>query len=650
MPDALRLPLTDPAFVFAALVLLALAGPILAERIRVPGIIGVIVLGMLAGPTGLGVLERAGVVELLGSVGLLYLMFLAGLDLDPDRFDEHSKPTILFSATTFVIPMVVNTLVARAFGLSWPAALLVASAFTSHTVLTYPLVRRFGLAQSTTVAVTLGATLAATVAALLVLAVVAAGERGDTGAVFWIGFVVGGSAFLVAALWGLPRLTRWFFRSFGQDRTVRFLFVVAAVFVTAAISDLARIESIVGAFIAGFALNRFVPNDSLLMERLQFLGNSLLIPLFLISTGMLIDPLLIVTDPRALALGLALTASALGAKLLAILPVSLYLRADRAETGVMFSLTSAQAAGALAAVLVAVDIGLVGEDVVNAVVLVILLTCVVAPAVGVRYAPLMRRPERRPPRLGESIVVPISNLDHAEEIMRLAGYLAAPDSGIVMPLTVLNFDASIDEVEEQQQLLTDKAEPAVLGAGADARTLVRIDVTSSAGMLHTVVENHATCLLMGWKGFATRRRSSFGEDVDAILTLSPVPVLVCRPGSGDPHERVVLSITERDLGAGGLPGLELSAFVASRLARQADLPLLVVTQRADPKLDLLLRGVRNVELVVDERRRQDSLTELTCSGDLVVFGIPPVRAGLGKGASRLAQTLPDRSLLVVAPR
>jgi Kef-type K+ transport system membrane component KefB/nucleotide-binding universal stress UspA family protein len=648
MTDALNLPLTQPAYVLVVLFATILLAPIVAERLRIPGVIGLIVAGLLLGPDGLGLLRLDGMIELLGGGGLLYLMFLAGLDLDTERFNEERRAAISFAATTTIIPMALNTGVAMLLGMPFLGAVLVASAFTSHTLLTYPMVQRFGLAASRSVTVTLGATLVATIVALLILAVVAAAHQGDVGALFWIRFTVAVALFFGLTMWGLPQLTRWIFTGVGQDRAVRFMFVLAAVFGVSVLADMAGIEAIVGAFMAGLALKRFIEGDTLLRERVQFLGSSLLIPIFLLSTGMLVDPLLLVNEPMVLLAGVALSASALLAKFLAVVPVTSLLRFARPEAGVMFGLTSAQAAGALAAAIVGVNVGLLDESDVNAVILVLLVTCVVAPAITARFAPQVHRPDRKTPRVGHRVVVPVLATNGIEPLMRVASLLAAPDSGEVLALRVLNFDASPAEVEERRDEITGKGEPVVLANGADLRTMVRVDVTPSAGMLHTIVENNATSVLMGWKGYASRRESFFSEAIDAMLTLSPVPVLVARPAGGD-IRRVVLSITPSDLTPAGLPGLELAILVASRIAGQADIPLLVVTRRASTLVDKLLDDVR-ARVIVDDRVSRKALTEISDTGDLVVIGLQPVRAGLGRRAPTLARALPDRSLLVVGAR
>lgn len=647
MPDALRLPLDEPASFFVVVFLAILVGPILARWVRLPGIVGLVLVGVAVGSGGAGLLQRDGTVALFGGAGLLYLMFLAGLDLDRESFARERNGALVFSVATTVIPLVVLTLVGLAFDLDFLAAALLASAFTSHTLVTYPTVQRFGLAETRAAVITLGGTLVSTIAALLVLAVVAAAHSGTLGIVFWVGFVGGIVLFFAAAFTGLPRLAQWFFTGLGTDRTVRYSFTLALAFGAALLADVLGIEPIVGAFVAGLALNRFVPGDALLMERVQFLGSSLLIPIFLISTGMLIDPVELLTDPEGLFLGAALTVTSIGAKVLSVYPTRLVTKLTRSEIGLMVGLTSAQAAGALAAAIVALDIGLIGVREVNAVVLVILLSCVLSGALTERFARAIPRPERPTPDIGKTVVVPIADSGRAEQLVEVAAAIARRDSGVVVPLTILNFDAEPAEVDRLREELTDAVEAVALGSGADLRAMVRIDVTASAGMLHTAIESGASSILLGWKGYPARSSSYFGEDTDAIITLSPVPVLVCRPAELAPH-RVVLGLNGGDLSPAARPTTRLCAEVGSRLGRHFGVPFEVVT---DLHPDLVTTALGDdIALTKEDRSSLESLPDRTVPGDIVIGGMPATRAGLDRRASQLARVLSGRTLLMVSGR
>ena len=650
MPEGL-LPLTDPGAVFAVLFLLVLLGPLLADRFRLPGIIGLVVGGMVVGPNVTGIIDQNTFIETIGYIGLLYLMFQGGLDLDMNGFIRRRRDSVVFGVATFVLPMVIVTAVSLALGLGWPASIIIASAFTSHTLLSYPTVVRFDLTKNRAVTATLGATLLVTVGALLVLAIAAAGVRGDSSIGFWLLFSAGLVGYLFLMLVTLPRFTRWFFTGLGQDRQIRLTFLLSGMGVAAVVAGLIGIEPIVGAFLAGLAFNQFVPSGTVIDDRVRVLGQSVFIPAFLISTGMLLDPVALLTDPRTLALGAAFVVAEVSSKWLAAEGSGRLMGVSRPERGVMFSLTVGQAAGALAAVIVADDLGLVGPEVVNAVVLVILVTALIAGVTADRSAPKVETPERTDVPLGTRVVVPVSNPRSVARLVRVGAQVAAADSGAVIAVNVLPFDARPDQMKAHR-LLAAKAEETALRAGSEVSTSVRIDSTTVDGVLHTVVEQSGTCLVMGWKGYANRRESLFGATIDQIVSRSPVPVMVCRPGDDDVTRRVVVVITAEDLEPTGFRGTELAFEVGHRLARQAEVKLIVVNEVGAERVypQLASWGVApDVQLITVEGVI-GRLNRLLVPGDVVLTGVPPVKSRLGKGARRLARAAAGRTVIVAVPR
>ncbi|TVP68894.1 MAG: cation:proton antiporter [Nitriliruptor sp.] len=650
MPEGL-LPLTDPGAVFAVLFLLVLLGPLLADRFRLPGIIGLIVSGMVVGPNVTGIIDQNTFIETIGYIGLLYLMFQGGLDLDMNGFIRRRRDSVVFGVATFVLPMVIVTAVSLALGLGWAASIIIASAFTSHTLLSYPTIVRFDLTKNRAVTATLGATLLVTVGALLVLAIAAAGARGDSSVGFWLLFTAGLLGYLFLMLVTLPKVTRWFFTGLGQDRQIRLTYLLSGMGVAAVLAGLIGIEPIVGAFLAGLAFNQFVPSGTVIDDRVRVLGQSVFIPAFLISTGMLLDPVALLTDPRTLALGAAFVVAEVSAKWLAAEGSGRLMGVSGPERQVMFSLSVGQAAGALAAVIVADDLGLVGPEVVNAVVLVILLTALLAGVTADRSAPKVETPERTEVPLGTRVVVPVSNPRSVARLVRVGAQVAAADSGAVIAVNVLPFDARPDQMKAHR-LLAAKAEETALKAGSEVSTSVRIDSTTVDGVLHTVVEQSGTCLVMGWKGYANRRESLFGATIDQIVSRSPVPVMVCRPGDDDVTRRVVVVITAEDLEPTGFRGTELAFEVGHRLARQAEVNLVIVSEAGAEQVfpQLASWGVAPDVQVITVEGVIGRLNRLLAPGDVVLTGVPPVKSRLGKGARRLARAAGGRTVIVAVPR
>jgi len=577
-------------------------------------------------------------------------MFQGGLDLDLDGFRRRRGDSLLFGLLTFVLPMVGVTWVALQLDLALAPALIIGSALTSHTLLTYPLVNRYQLTRTRGMTATLGATLVANTGALLVLAFAVAAAD-DAGWFFWVRFTVGFVVYVLVVLIAVPRLTRWFFTGLGQDRQVRLTYLLSGMGIAALVASGVGIEPIVGAFLIGLAFNRFVPARTVIADRVEVLGATVFIPAFLISTGMLLDPVALITDPRTILLGAAFLAATIVTKFVAAQIAGIALRAVAAERGLMFSLTVGQAAGALAAVIIAQELDLVGPDVVNAIVLVILGSAVLAGAVGERTAPRVPQPERIDEPIGTRVVVPVSNPHTVSSLVRVAAQLAAPDSGAVVAINVLPLGTGPEAMRAHRKL-ADTAEQVALAAGAEVETSVRIDTSPGGGVLHTVAERSGTCLVMGWKGYANAREGLFGTVIDQVITSSPVPVLVCRPGEDLPTGRVVIAISRDDLGPAGLRGTRLAFEVASRLARQADVDRLVLTDLSPREVRAGIADFRvpnDVEIVgVDDlaSRMGDSLEP----GDVIVTGVPPTPGGIRRDATRLARAAPTHTLVVVVPR
>lgn len=646
------LPLTQPGAVFAVLFLLVLVGPLAAARARLPAIIGLIVAGMMVGPNVTGILGRDTFIETLGYVGLLYLLFQAGLDLDLTGFARRRRESIVFGVITSVIPMVMATYVGLWLGIDLLPAIIIASALTSHTLLSYPTIARFDLTKNPAVTATLGATLLCTVVALLILAVAAAAGGGNSSALYWIGFSMGMAGYLVLVLIGVPRFTRWFFTGLGQDRQVRLTYLLSGMGLAAIVADMVGIEPIVGAFLIGLAFNRFVPDGTIIAERVQVLGQALFIPAFLISTGMMLDPVAIITDTSTLLFGLAFAAVAVAAKWISAELAGLLMGASRAERGVMFSLSVGQAAGALAAVIVAEDLGLIGQSEVNAIVLVILVTALVAGLTADRYAPSVEALPTLDLPLGTRVVVPVANPASIDALVRIAARIAAADGGAVVAVNVLPYDADQTQVRAHRKLGS-RAEEVALAAGAEVSTSVRIDSSTTNGVTHTVAEHGGTSLVMGWKGYANAREGLFGSTIDQIVTMCRVPVLVCRPGNSAAIRRAVVVVESSALVGAGARGVELALGIADRLTVGDDDAAIVVVTDASQRtiLETLVRYDIDPERaqVVRAASAAAQLPEVLEVGDVVVAGAPPTTERLGRGAQRLARLADGHTVIVAIP-
>jgi Kef-type K+ transport system membrane component KefB len=531
------LPLTEPVAVFTVVLLVLLAAPLVARR-GVPSAVVLLAAGVVLGPHALGVLDRDPTMVLLGTVGLLYIMFLAGLEIDLHELREGKERSLGFGAATFLLPQLVGVAVGvLVLGMGWPAAVLLGSVFASHTLLAYPAAARLGLQKERATTTAVGATILTDTLALLVLAVVATGAREGGGFDVLVFVRVGGALLVVGGvvLWGLSKLGAWFFRTAAQDATVEFVFVLAAVFVCALGVEALGVEPIIGAFLAGLGLNRLVPEGGPLMNRIGFFGNALFVPFFLLSTGMLVD-LGAFTEAgaaRAWTVALAMTATLLmtkGAAALLLRPVFGF-SAD--EVRLAFGLTVPQAAATLAAVLVGVEVGLFDGAVLNGTIAMVFVTCVVGPVVVERagrrlaQAAAERAPDARDVR--DRVLVSLANPATAEALVDLALLARGPEAAAPLAaVTVVPGGPGQAAAVAAGERTLSAAVVHAAGAEVPVLPLVRVESNVARALARAAAETRASLLVMGWDGSAAAERVLFGSVPDRVLRETPTAVLIAR--------------------------------------------------------------------------------------------------------------------------
>jgi Kef-type K+ transport system membrane component KefB/nucleotide-binding universal stress UspA family protein len=630
-------PITDPVAIFLTILAIMLVAPLLVERLRLPGIIGLILAGVLVGPHGLGILERDPTIVLLGTVGLLFLMFLGGLETSLDDLKRNADRPIIFGLATFLIPMVLGTGVMLALGYSFWAAVLVASCFASHTLVALPVLTKLGIMRHPASIATLGATLITNVLALLVLAIVVKADQGDLTLGFWLFLIPSLVVYTFAVLWGVPRLGRWFFRKFGHDEGAEFTFVLAALFVASYLASLIEIEPIVGAFLAGVAITQIIPRLSPLMNRVQFIGNTLFVPIFLISVGMLVDPLILIREPQSLLFAAVLVLTELVSKFVAAWGSARWFGWQFPSAMVMFGLSMAQAASTLAAITIAFDIGLVDELVVNAIIVMILVSCVGSPWVVARWGTQMQNQPVEPQQtdettpdtppstsLGKRILVPVANPSTEDNLLQLAIILTKRVNGTLLPLHVLpdrNQPIAVANKTHQRQLL-DTAETIAHAATIPVEPIGRIDDSIDWGILRTIQERDADLLICGWKGYSTYRENFFGSVLDNIVRSATIPVLISRfPRPIQNTEQVLLAITGQQANLGQITS---TLAIARSLSEELKAPLQV--------MQITIGSVRDRKLTQQLKEQQ--------------VDVQPVQGNTVKRVSEALQ--PNTLLLLIA--
>lgn len=526
------LPFQDPILVFFLVLTVILFAPILFNAVRIPGIIGLILSGVVIGPNGFNLLLRDTSIVLFGTVGLLYIMFTAGLEIDLTDFKKNRNKSMIFGALTFAIPMAIGTPAAfylLDFNLS--SSILLASMFASHTLLAYPVVSRLGVAKTEAVNVTVGGTLITDTAALLVLAVITGTAKGEVDAQFWIQMGISILVFGLVVFLGFPMIGRWFFR-LVQDNVSQYIFVLAMVFLGAFLAELAGLESIIGAFMAGLALNRLIPHTSPLMNRIEFAGNALFIPFFLISVGMLVNLRVLFHGTEAIYTASIMIAVGLLAKWLAAYASQKILKYSSTERSVMFGLSSAQAAATLAAVLVGYKLGLLNENVLNGTILMILATCLVSSFVAEKGAKslALQEAEKEPDleEISERILVPISNPATIDHLIDISVMLKNPVS--TQPIYALSVVKDDSEAKEKVLSATKMLEKAVkLASATDTKVQIvtRVDLNIPNGISRASKDLVISDILIGWNAQIHTGDKIFGSILDNILSRCPQLIWVC---------------------------------------------------------------------------------------------------------------------------
>lgn len=526
--------LNDPILVFTLLVLVMLLMPLLAERLRVPDLVLLLLAGFVIGPHGMGLLARTSAITLFGSVGLLYIMFLAGLEIDLQRFAQARAKSIFFGLLTFAIPQGVGMVVAHyLLGLPWPTSILLASLFASHTLLAYPIASRLGIARQEPVTVTVGATIITDTLALLVLAVIVDSARGmQLGVLFWLQICGGLLTLICLAAWGIPRLTRWFFHRVPEAGSAQFLFVLVTVCGFAYLSHFAKMEPIIGAFLAGAAFSRLIPAHSVLMSRVVFSGNTLFIPFFLISVGMLIDPVAFLKSPRSWGIGSAMVVLVVVLKYVAAWLAGKMFGYTKDAQRVMFGLSVVQAAATLAAVLVGFELKIFDDAILNGAIAMIVVTCPLGAWIVERHGrnlAALAQPCERPIETTQHILVPVANPAFATKLLDLAFLLRDMGTpGSIHPVSIVRDEDDIDEaIRQSEKLLADCSRHAA-AANFTLEPAVRVDTNTCDGISRMTKEVHAELVLSGWGGARTASIRLFGSVMELLIDTCPARLLFCR--------------------------------------------------------------------------------------------------------------------------
>ncbi|MBQ9789520.1 MAG: cation:proton antiporter [Lentisphaeria bacterium] len=533
----------DLVLFFSILMLIFLIAPLVAEKLKIPELVLLLIAGIFIGKNGFNLIPQSGegAIDLFGKVGVLYIMFISGLETDANDFKRMAKKSAVFGTISFLIPQVLGTLVGRyLLGYGWVPSILLASMFASHTLIAYPIVSRLGISRNESVVVTVGGTIPTNTFSLLVLAVIADIWRngGKLQGDFWI-YIALGMVIMTFLIWYvLPIIAGWFFKNIPEKGGSQFLFVLGVVCLCAYGSQYARMEPIIGAFLAGVAFNRLIPQQSTLMNRLIFVGNTFFIPFFLISVGTLINPRLLVSSFSGLWVAVIMSVTVILTKYWASQISCKLFNYNSNDCKVMFGLSVAQAAATLAAVLVGYELKIFDDEfkILNGTIVMILISC----AIGCYYVDRFGRKIMTTANTENSadeennhqrIMVAVANPERAASLMQLSFFLRNKKiAGDIFPVKIIKEmedDKLKNEIADSEKLLNSCVEQAV-SLEMKVTPGIRLAANLSDGLVRTGKEYRADLLIFGWNKQVSLQSKIFGTLTDRLISECQARLLLCR--------------------------------------------------------------------------------------------------------------------------
>lgn len=562
------LPLADPVLKFLLILLIILAAPLLLNKLRIPHLLGLIIAGAIIGPHGFNLVLRDSSIILSGTAGLLYIMFLAGLEIDMADFKRNSTKSLVFGMYTFLIPMILGTVVGIwVLRFNVLTSVLLASMFASHTLIAYPIISKLGIRKNKAVSITVGGTMITDTLALLVLTIIVGMATGQVNDMFWIRLGVSILIFALIVLFGFPFIGRWFFKHV-HDNISQYIFVLVMVFLGSFLAQVAGMEAIIGAFLSGLALNRLIPQSSPLMNRVEFVGNAIFIPFFLLGVGMLIDYRTFFTSFETIKVGLIMIIVATAAKYIAAWMTQKTFHLSTDQRSVIFGLSNAQAAATLAAVMVGYNvitgtdangepIRLLNESVLNGTILMILVTCTIASfaaqkgAHNIAAQDISDKEENK--KESEHILIPVSNEETVEELVNLSLAIKSPQNkNGLFALKVIDNHHSDEKALKQSRRVLQTAVNTAAATDTRMKDLLRYDLSVSNAIASVVKEQEITDLVVGLHKEKDIPAAFLGHIVESVLAESSVSTFIYKPAQPIStvrrHLIIIPELAEKEIG------------------------------------------------------------------------------------------------------
>ncbi|MBD2436474.1 cation:proton antiporter [Nostoc sp. FACHB-110] len=631
---------SSPIIQFTILLIVIFTIPPIFERIKLPGLVGLLVAGVILGQNGLKLLNsESETISLLSEIGKIYLMFVAGLEIDLDQFRKTKYRSMGFGSLTFLVPLIAGIAVGRLFNFGWNASFLIGSLLASHTLLAYPIVSRLGVVTNEAVTVTIGATIFTDTGALLVLAICVGIHKGEFSPLSLATLLGGLAIYSVVVLFGFDRAGKEFFKRTGDEQSNQFLFILLALFLASVGAQVIGVEKIVGAFLAGLAVND-VLGRSPVKEKIEFIGSVLFIPCFFVDMGLLINIPAFLKTLSSVWLAVAIVGALIGSKFIAAFLAKLIYRYNTPELLTMWSLSLPQVAATLAAALVAYQTvnpagqRLINEGVLNSIILLMLVTAILGPVITARFATALQQTE--PDFATDSltnwwdnsdiqhlelqepftVLVPIYNPQTQRYLIEMAALLARHESGQIVPLAITKASIQMDDPQvitglEQSQKRLKLAQEISQEFDVEVAPAIRIDDDAALGISRASRERNANLIVMGWSQTTGFRARVFGSVIDSVFWSSHCPVAVTRLlSSPTTIQRILVPVgdlTRQTIGA-----VRFAQILAD--VNQAEVVLLHVSDRKTP-LALVQKFTSQISDIAAKSQLQVTTNIQTVKGD-----------------------------------
>lgn len=680
--DAFHLPLENPVLIFSLILFIILLSPIVLRKMRIPAIIGLIISGVIIGPKGFNLigeklLESSGSVKLFSTIGLLYIMFMAGLELDMNEFKKYRNKSFTFGFLTFIIPIALGFPICYyGLKLNLTASILTASMFATHTLVAYPIASKLGITKKPAVAITIGGTILTDTAVLIILAVISSSAKGELNIDFWVRLITSLIIFTLIMFLIIPRIARWFFSKLESEKTSHYIFVLSIIFFAAFLAEMAGVEHIIGAFVAGLVLNPLIPHSSVLMNRIDFIGNALFIPFFLISVGMVVDVRVLFDGYWALITAAVLTSFAIFSKWFAALITQLIFKMSGAERQVIFGLSTAHAAATLAIIIVGYNtitgvtptgepIRLLDENILNGTVILILVTCMTASFVtenaGRRL--LLEQADDEdfltaPQLRSQHLLVALNELKGNEKLLDLS--ILITDKNVINPISVVSVLADDEEAEKRIHRSRNHMNEIIKhysSGETKVNTIATIDHNLSSGIARTSKELAADIVLINDSDKMNLLMRIVGDDREHLLDVCDKTVFFCQLDMPFISKRKILTICPEfaELENSFTNWLERIL----RLSKELKLPLEIFAgeqtfEKIKLYTDLRKFNVDIVHHVITELEDFFLLNNKIESTDLLVFcsarqGAISYTSGIDAFRSKLEKAYPNNDRILIYP-